>query len=116
LAAVQPGVIRSQNQHQVITRLTGRVQHTTEVPVPVLRHVHTVHLHQVRASTGEVHRQAAETTAAEAAEAAAVVRTLQVAQVVHSPVAGEAEEVILAEVAEDHVLREVVHLLPDADK
>lgn len=116
-AAAQIRVIHSQNLHQVITRLTGRVQHTTEAQVPGLHRVHTVLLHQIRAATEEPHQQAAEVTAAEAAaEAAVVVRTLRAARVavVHIP-AVEAVQVLRAAAA-DPVLQEVVHLLRVADK
>jgi hypothetical protein len=109
LAAVQPEVIRSQKQHRATTRLTGQVQHTTEVQVPEHHPEVTVPLLQVRIVTGAVHLQAAETTAAEVQEVEeAAVHILQAVQaVVHFPAVAVAD--IPAAAAVVVVLQEVAH-------
>jgi hypothetical protein len=82
LTEVLRRVIHSQSPHRPITRLTGRVQHITEVPVPAHRQEVTVHRHQTL--TGAVRRQAQEAavvvTAQEAAAEEAVVHILPVVQ------------------------------------
>lgn len=95
--------MHSQNLPPVITRLTGRVQHITEVQVQELQHAHIVHPPQVQAATEAAHLQvAAVVEVTIAVEVAAAVE----AAVVHIRVVAPVE--VLLEVAEAD-LPEVVH-------
>jgi prophage DNA circulation protein len=114
LQAVAPDrVIHSQNQLQITTRFTGRVQHITEVQVPELLPDHTVLRLQVHVVTKAVHQcvAAAVATVAAAAEITAAAEVAAEAAVVHTP---EVPAVVHQEEVAD-VLQEVVHLHPVAD-
>jgi hypothetical protein len=80
--------MHSQNHHQLITSLIGRVQHITEVQAQGLHHVHILLLHQVQATT-EVARQHAVVAAEVVAEVA--VHTLPAVRVVRVRVEAQAE-------------------------
>lgn len=101
--------MHNHGQLQHTTRLINRVQPITEVQAPVHHREATALRRHLRVITETVHLQtaAAEVTVAAADRCAAVVLTLRAVQ----------EEVLtqeVAQVAEDHVLREAVRLLPVA--
>jgi hypothetical protein len=109
-------VIHNQNQHQVITRLTDRVQLITEVQAQEHHQEVTVHLLQIQEVTEAVHHrqvvaEATITAVAGAAEEAAVLVHIPGVQVV-------ALQAVVhpAAVAVDHVLQVVVRLLQVAGK
>jgi hypothetical protein len=86
--------MHSQNHHQLITSLIGRVQHITEVQAQGLHHVHILLLHQVQATT-EVARQhavvAVEVITAAEVVAEVAVHTLPAVRVVRVRVEAQAE-------------------------
>ena len=96
--------MHSQNQVQLIISHTGRVRHITEVQVQGLLQDRTVLLHQVQEITEAVRRCAvavaaavvAEVTVVEEAAAEVAVVLIQVGQAeVHREVVGVLQEVVL---------------------